>query len=78
MTFLRGNDAFLVAPAEAGAHAMIQEWIPACAEKHPSPWTKGLGGMTNAGGNDRVVRLREHVGDGDDVVNRIPGHVAAE
>jgi len=35
---LRGNDAFLVAPAEAGAHASKQEWILAC------------GGMTGKGG----------------------------
>jgi len=25
-----------------------KDWIPASAEKHPSPWTKGLGGMTEA------------------------------
>jgi len=38
-----GDDAFLVAPAEAGAHASKQEWILAC------------GGMTESSGNDGPV-----------------------
>ena len=29
MTKPSGNDAFLVAPAEAGVHASKQDWIPA-------------------------------------------------
>ena len=39
---LRGNDAFLVAPAEAGVHASKQDWIPACAEERHSLWTEML------------------------------------
>ena len=35
MTESSGNDAFLVAPAEAGVHASKQEWIPACAYLGP-------------------------------------------
>ena len=45
---------------------LVGEWIPACAV------------MTEAGGNDRVVSLREQVRDGDGTESRIPGHIAAE
>ncbi|RIE17248.1 hypothetical protein SMC1_02710 [Candidatus Cryosericum septentrionale] len=55
---LRGNDgeggewqlerSLFVVLADAGTHAMMQGWIPGFAEKHPSPWTKGLGGMTES------------------------------
>ena len=40
---LRKNDAFLVAPAEAGVHASNQEWIPAFAGT-----TKTKAGMTES------------------------------
>jgi hypothetical protein len=30
--------------------------MPACAEKHPSPWTKGLGGMTDQ--QTVIIRLQ--------------------
>jgi hypothetical protein len=41
---LGGNDAFLVAPAEAGAHASWQGWIPAFAESTPRIEKKCSGG----------------------------------
>src|SRR5450830_1387113 len=44
----------------------MQRWIPAFT------------GITGEGGNDRVVRLREQVRDGDGVESRIPGHIATE
>jgi len=43
-----GNDAFLVAPAEAGVHASNQEWIPACAESTPRIEKKYSGGNDGA------------------------------
>jgi hypothetical protein len=39
-----GNDAFLVAPAEAGVHASKQEWILAFAESTPRIEKKYSGG----------------------------------
>src|SRR5450830_327124 len=44
----------------------MQRWIPAFT------------GITGEGGNDRVVRLREQVREGDGVESRIPGHIATE
>jgi hypothetical protein len=46
MTKHRGNDAFFVAPAEAGTHTSWQDWIPAYAESTPRIEKKYSGGMT--------------------------------
>src|SRR5664280_1763397 len=40
------NDTTSDVSAE-GTASIAKEWVPACAEKHPSPCTKGLGGTTD-------------------------------
>src|SRR5664279_2540951 len=76
-----------------GTNDRIKDWIPACAESTPRIEKKCSGGndrpkegplvargplCSYASTVCVVTRLREQVRNGDDMVNRIPSHIATE